>query len=358
MAQILTEAEPTTSDDGERSPDTRERRPKWLRWLLLLLPWTWFVVRGLHPWFELVAILLPVLTISAAAAALLVATYRRDALFLAMIASLMLFYVVAIVLPGRPIESPRPAETTRFAAINVASRWFSDNDVGFFIYEREPDIFVGIELREPQDEDLRSRYEFAISDLAGFAPNPPTGVTIEDLASTYRENDAPSIGIYSRHPMVPLPDPIVDQVAGGLPGFRVQIATEQGDVIVYALHVPRPGSGGGPYEVSVSEQRELLDAISSSIAAEELPVVVIGDLNIADRGPAFARFSEAFTDVMRIDRWAGPTRHGDLWHTALRLRIDHLLVGDGLCATAAQAPDVFFTDHSPIQADIGPCPAT
>jgi hypothetical protein len=353
----MTEAAPAPTDDVAVDPDGGSTRPPWLRWLWLLLPWTWFVVRGIHQVLELVAILLPILVVSAAAAALLMAAWRHDALFLGLFGSLLVFYVVAVVLPGRPIDSPVPEASTRFAAINLAQQWFSDNDVGFFVLDREVEVFVGVELRETHDVILRERFDHALTDLSGFPPNPEPADGTPDLQSTYRRNDFPSIGIYSNHEIIRLPDPIADRVEGGLPGFRAQIATDQGDVVVYALHVPRPGRGTGVFEVRLSDQDEILRAISDAISAEELPVVVIGDLNIVDRGPTFGDFTAELTDVMRIDRWAGPTRKRDLRHTVLQLRIDHLLVSTDLCATNAETRNVLFTDHTPIQADIGPCPA-
>ena len=354
----MTEAAPVTSDDIEILRDGPPRRPDWLRWLWLLLPWTWFVVRGVHQVFELVAILLPVVVVSAVLAALLMGAWRRDPMFLGLVGSLAAFYAVAIVLPGRPIDAPAPVQATRFAAINVAQQWFSDNDVGWFVYDREPQIFVGVELQETHDAELRERYDHALTDLAGFPPNPEPADGAPDLQSTYRRNDFPSIGIYSNHEIVRLPDPIADRVEGGLPGFRAQVSTDHGEVVVYALHVPRPGRGSGIFEVELFSQDDILTAISDAIASENLPVVVLGDLNIVDRGPTFNAFSRNMTDAMRVGRWAGPTRKRDLWHTVLQLRIDHLLMSDDLCATNAEARDALFTDHTPIQADIGPCPAT
>ena len=98
-------------------------------------------------------------------------------------------------------------------------------------------------------------------------------------------------------------------------------------------------------------------AISRAIAEEELPVVVLGDLNVVDRGAAFSNLSDGMTDAMRTDRQAGPTRSADLWHTLLQLRIDHLLISSELCAASADSQRVLFSDHTPIHADIGPCSA-
>ncbi|MGI9606343.1 MAG: endonuclease/exonuclease/phosphatase family protein [Acidimicrobiales bacterium] len=326
-------------------------------WLLVVAPWSWFLIRGLHPWFELLAILLPLLLVGAALLMLLLSAYFRNAVLLVVAASLALLFGVAVVLPGRPITSAAPTEPTRFGSINLAQQWFTDNEVGFFVFDREPDVFVGVELREPHDNELREQYEYAVSDLAGFPPNPATNEEVE-LRGTYRQNDFPSVGVYSDHELVRLDDPIADRIEGGLPGFRVQVSTDNGNIVVYALHVPRLGSGSGIYEVDPSTQDEMLDAIANSIEAEELPVVVLGDLNIVDRGAAFNEFSDGLTDVMRVDRWAGPTRGQDVLYSLLRLRIDHILMSERLCAENARASQVFFSDHATIQADIGPCRAT
>ena len=88
VAQIMTEAAPAPTDDVAVDPDGGSTRPPWLRWLWLLLPWIWFVVRGFHQVFELVAILLPVLVVSGALAALLMAAWRRDLVFLGLFGSL------------------------------------------------------------------------------------------------------------------------------------------------------------------------------------------------------------------------------------------------------------------------------
>ncbi len=340
--------------ESNQAPNPNGRR-RHLRWLLLLTPWLWFPLRGVHPWMEIVAVLIPVLTASAILLTVLVAAFRRSWLGLALAGSLLIFLVTAIALPRAPLSAAEPSDSTRFAAINVARRWFSSNDVGFFIYDQEPGVFFGSELSESHHEELSGRYDNSIVDLLGLPPDPSPVEGARDLADTYRLNDAPSIGVYSDFDIELLEDPIADEVAGGLPGFRVRVDLPEGEVILYALHIPRPGTGSGIYEVGPGEQRDIVDAIARSISAEELPVIVMGDLNVVDRGSSYQHLTSDLWDVMRLDSWAGPTREGDLWHTLLQLRVDHLLISEELCAMDPQAPAVFFTDHRPIQADIGPC---
>ena len=351
---IHDDARPAILDDVQRENDKDLRR--YLRWLIPVTPWAWFVIRGFHPILEIVAILLPVLVVVAIAVSVLLAAFFRSWLAIAIAGSLGLFLLAAVALPRSPISSAEPLSPTRFAAINVAERWFSYNDVGWFVAQQEPDVFVGLELSEAHDNDLQGRFENSITDLTGFPPQPAPVGTTPTTDGTYRENDGPGIGLYSNFPLTLLEDPLAEEVPGGLPGFRAILALPEGDVVLYALHIPRPGTGSGIYEVGPFEQRNLVNAIAASIEEEDIPVVIMGDLNVVDRGAAYRHLTDNLWDVMRIDGWASPTREGDIWHTALQLRIDHLLISSELCAMDARATQVFFTDHRPIQADLGLCP--
>lgn len=347
-----------SSDDLQILPDSpsghRRLNPSKL-WLLLLFPWAWFLLRGVHPSLELIAILLPLIIAGTFATALLVAAYFRSLPILGLAISLMPFYIVAVLLPGQPTPAAELTETTRVASINLASQFFTDDELGFYIYERQPDIFFGIELRETHGEELQRRYDHFVTDLAGQSAFPPFSEP-DDRQTSYRGLDSPSIGLYSRFSIERLGDPLAGEIAGGLPGFRARVQTDSGPLIVYALHFPRPGTGNGIYEVSLGLQDEILQATLSAIAAEDDPVVVLGDLNIVDRGAAYGDLTEDLRDAMRTERWAGPTRGRNLFHTSLQLRIDHVLVSDELCVADAQSPDVLFSDHTPVQADIGLCP--
>lgn len=340
------------------NPPTEKRRPRWLRWAVVLIPWLWFLVRDLHPLVEAAAILLPVLIGGAVGVVLLFGAYFRSLPLAALAASLTVLYLVAVLAPGRPVSAQPPiAETARFGSINLAQQFFTYNDLGFFVEDRELSVFFGTELQRTHDAELRTRFEHGLSDVAGEAANPSSLEPTLDVAGTYREDDFPSIGLYSDFPITILDDPISAQIPGGLPGFRAQLATDQGDIVVYALHVPRPGLGSGLFEVTLSEQNDMLEAIADAVEAEDLPVVVLGDLNIVDRGAAFDDFTDGLDDAMRSDRWARATRSRDLWHILLQLRIDHILISDGLCSANAQSPQLLLSNHDPVMVDIGPCAA-
>lgn len=351
---ILPDPPPAILDDTPSVAVLDRRRH--LRWLLPVVPWIWFVIRGFHPWFEPVAILLPALAAASIVATTLLAAFYRSTLFALLSISTAVFLLAAIALPRSPVSSDAPTTSSSFVSLNVAQQWFSYNDVDWFVQQENPDVFFGIELPEPHDRILRERFTHAISDLTGFPADPVPVGTRPTLEGTYRENDGPGIGLYSQYPLRLLEDPIADQVAGGLPGFRAIVELPDGDVVLYALHVPRPGNGSDIYQASVSLQHQIVHSTAEAISNEELPVIVMGDLNLVDRGALYGRLTEDLADVMRSDGWAAPTRAGDFWHTFLQLRIDHLLISPELCAMDAQADTVFFSDHRPVQANIGPCP--
>ena len=352
--QIIKDDLVILEDPKEREPSSRRHN---LRWLLPVLPWSWFVVRGWHPWLEVFAILLPILVASAALIALVTAAYRRSFIVLTLTLSLVVFLVVSIIAPRGSIDSAAPENPTRFASINLGQQWFSDNDVSFFVEENQPEVFVAIELSPSHDEALRERFEHWQTDLFGLAPDPALPAPSQDLSQTYRRNDAPSIALFSAFEIEILDDPIAEVIDGGLPGFRARVDVPGPDVVVYALHLPRPGTGSGLYEVRPGPQRDMIEAIANAIEQEELPTVVLGDLNIVDRGASYELMTNQLTDAMRVDRTATATRERDIWHSLLHLRIDHLLIGPELCAIDSDAPKVLFSDHRPIQADIGQCPS-
>lgn len=331
------------------------------RWLVLLLPWTWFILRPFHSSFELIAIGMPLIALVVLFVFLVNLLVRRSGFALLMLVSLVAFFAAALVLPARPLELATPSETFRIASVNVARDWFSYNDIGWLVQTDEPDVFVASEMSDSHNNELRSQYEFAVSDIVGSDPNPAPGdIGLQDPAEIgplgFREFDQPSIGVYSNFELERLEDPLIGIVDGGLPGFRVRVAADSGDYILYALHIPKIGTGDGPYEVGIGEQRRLVNAIHDAAAAEELPVVIAGDLNIVDRGESYNTLTGTFSDAMRQSRWATPTRGRSLLHILLLLRIDHVLISPELCvAETPQALDVLYTDHSPLLADIGPC---
>lgn len=320
-------------------------------------PWLWFLVRSLHPRMDQIAIALPVISIVLGVLALYLTVTQASIRWLLVFASLVLFFIASVVSPWRPQSGEVPVDPIRLATVNTGLYWFSDNDVGFLVNQEQPDLVVGVELAESHDTELRSRFANAQADILPLERQRQNEEALQLDGDTYRKNGLPSIGVYSDLEMTLLPDPIEDRIDGGLPGFRLEVAVETGPIVVYALHIPRPVGGDGPYEVSVSDHVEMVDAIAAAVEAEELPTIVVGDLNSVDRGQSYRRLTSELTDAMRQGEWAVPTADRPLPFSLLFARIDHVLVSDGLCADNARSINTRYADHRPLVIDVGMCPS-
>jgi len=346
----VTTLAPTTANRPERRFD-REH----LAWAVPVLPWLWFVVRGLHSLMDWIAIGLPMITIAAGAIALYATVTRASLRWLLVFISLLLFFVVAVVGPWRPTNGAAPTQSIRVATVNTGLYWFSNNDVGFLVNQEQPDIVIGVELTEAHDTELRSRFPNSETDILPLERQQQNELALESIGDNSRRNGLPSIGVYSSLEMELLDDPVANVIDGGLPGFRLLVETDSGPMIVYALHIPRPIGGDGPYEVSVTEHVAMVEAIADAVDAETLPTLVAGDLNAVDRGQSYRRLTENLVDGMRHDGWAVPTADRPLPFALLFARIDHLLMSPGLCTDNTASINTRYADHRPLVADIGPC---
>lgn len=346
------DSEPAPAADTRRFPEIERKHA---RWLAVLAPWFWYLIRDIHPFLEIVTLALPVLIAMSSLVALYFAIAHRSALWMGVLASLALFFISSVVLPMRPSDRPEPINPFRVASLNVGRVWFSADDVGYLVSRQTPQLIVGSELAQSHDQELRDRFSYGISDII---PPEQSQANVDGLVAqtnNYRRYGLPSIGVYSDFPLTRMPDPIADEIPGGLPGIRVLASTPDTDVMVYALHIPRPGTGSGIYEVTITEQSKMVEEIARAIEEETLPVVVIGDLNVVDRSTSYRRLTDSLVDGMREERWAGPTRNHDFLYSLLLARIDHVLISESLCVTGAETESLLFTDHTPIYAEIGLC---
>lgn len=332
----------------------RSRRFHW-KWVLPLLPWAWFLVRSVHPFLDYVAIGLPVLLIAGVIASLLFSLAFRNGFAIIIAASLSVMFLVAVISPMRPSNFASPASSVRIATMNLGLSWFSDNDAGFFIFEEQPDLLVGMELAESHHAEFESRFEFHEADILSLEEQQANEAGLTPVGDTFRRNGLPSIGVYSNLPITVMDDPVVDQIPGGLPGFRVRVEGDDGPFILYALHIPRPFPGDGAYELAVSEHFDMVTAIRDAIEAEELPVVLAGDLNTVDRGHSYRVFTGSLNDAMRQSGWAVPTSDRPFPWSLLFARLDHVLISEELCAENGESRDTRYADHRPLVVDVGPC---
>ena len=350
---VLSEKVQLDTPSQARAERPVSRNPAW--WALPVLPWLWYLVRSLFAFMDVVAAGLPILIIIGGAAAVAIAVGRRSIPFALLAASFGLFFVVSVLLPFRSTNGAAPTESIRVATVNAGLYFFSDNDLGFLVFEEEPDLVVGVELAESHDTELQSRFENAVTDIIPLERQQQNEAGLSPDDESFRRNGLPSIGVYSDLEMVQLEDPIADVIDGGLPGFRLLVTTDSGDMIVYALHIPRPGGTDGAFEVSAGEHIAIANAVADAVAAEELPTMVLGDLNAVDRGQAYRALTGSLEDGIRHAGNAGPTTDRPLPESLLYARVDHLLMTPGLCTANAVSVDTRWSDHRPLLADIGPC---
>ena len=94
-----------------------------------------------------------------------------------------------------------------------------------------------------------------------------------------------------------------------------------------------------------------LGAAAGIARDSDLPVILLGDLNLTPDSPDFARLLDESTlrDVMGGRRWR-PTWQAGFW--PLALRIDHVLVSPEVCVEAVEVGPSIGSDHRPVIAQL------
>lgn len=295
-------------------------------WVLVALPWSWFALRDvLGVGGDVVAILLPAIVVVLAGIGILTAGCLRRWRWLLPVASLLAMGTVAVLGPWLPADAGAvaPGVATTIVAANVRGSVRPDGS----LLARSPDVVSIAETPDRLDPVLAADHPYHHLVPGG-----------------------PSIGLYSRLPFRVLEEPGPD-----LPGLRVQVDGPAGPFVLYALHVPRPWyTTEGGYQATVAEHHAIMDALAVRVAAETLPVVVVGDLNSPDRGGDYRRLIDraGMVDAARADLTTFTST--GRW-TPLLLRIDHVLVTAGWCGDAAGQLDLPGSDHRGVGATIGPC---
>ncbi len=307
------------------------RRPL-LNLILVAVPWLWFVVRDRHPVLDTIAIGLPVIVTAVVGFLVLIATVRRRWVPLLAALSWLVFGAVTIVGPWMPHRTEAPAAGVRVVAANV----YGDN-------AREPIVSAELSAQNAQILVV-SEINRELHDLLSLQyPN---------VVETDSPGRPPAVAVFSDLPMTDLGLP------GGLRnqrGVRVQVEGPAGPFVLYGMHFDRPrfGPSVGP-QVSVRAHRRIVASFRDAVAAEDLPVVVAGDLNLVDRSSGYRRLTGYFDDAM-LAGWGRPTAYRPLGLPFLP-RIDHVFMPDGWCAERPAVFTLSGSDHRGVGATIGPCP--
>jgi vancomycin resistance protein VanJ len=307
-----------------RLPSDDPRRT-WVRVVIAAaVPWTWFLVRGLHPRLEAVAVLLPLIVFGALALTLVVAAALRRPRWLVVTASILLFAIAAIVLPRVPHPGPAPLAPLRLASANVFSENATPGAAVRALLDQDADVEVAVET----SPDFR----FALDEA--------------DAAHPYLAVDDQLV-LRSRFPIQPLEDP------PNVPARRILRASIDGPggpFVIYVVHALNPLS-----ESTFADQLAWVRHLNAAAARETVPVVMAGDFNMSDRQVAYRDLAGPLRDAITAGGWGRTTYPYGVW-APLLLRIDHVFESRTWCAAGSARFDVPGSDHDGIAVSVGPCP--
>jgi hypothetical protein len=288
----------------------------------MAVPWAWFLIRDLGPAMQLVAFALPLL-VAASLLGLVVAAFDgKKVATLLVAASVALFGWTAIIGPRGSQPSPLPAEPIRVATISVPDRDAEARGLAAAIVRARADVVL---VAAPA-----KRIRDAALEVDGFR------------SSLVR---APFV-VLSRFPVEEL------TLAKGLAKeltIRVKVDRPGGSFILYGAN-----TGGSPLDGALDTPVRP-DRLQEAIVAEDLPVVLMGDLGITDRSTEYRSFVEIMRDAMRAGGRAQSTLASPLW-TPLLLRVDHVFTWASWCARGGEGFEVPGTDHVGLSVAVGPCP--
>jgi endonuclease/exonuclease/phosphatase (EEP) superfamily protein YafD len=295
--------------------------------VLAAAPWLWFVVRDMSPALDVVALGLPVTAATVVAASLVVSLFLRRPLPLIVGASWSVFALVAVVGPWVPRGAGDVADGVDVIAANVLVPQDESGDVAGALMAADADVLVLSESSKRLEATLAGSYPYGL-----------------------RNQFDGSVGVFSRYELHELPVP--DQLTG-LRLHRVEVQAPSGSFVLYAMHLDKPGVLPAGNETSFDGQSRVVGELIDAIDEEMLPVVVAGDLNLADRTTGYRRLTGTLDDAARSD-WSGPTSRKGVNRPFL-LRIDHIFMPESWCSSGSGHVAIPWSDHVGVRATVGPC---
>lgn len=192
--------------------------------------------------------------------------------------------------------------------------------------------------------------------LAWLAGHPADLIVVQELTSAWAQalagseahphrfllarEDPYGIGVLSRWPLESAG--AIDLAGDGLPSVEGIVDIEGRRMRWLGLHTH------WPVLPDVAQMRDTALGRAAGIARDsDLPVILLGDLNLTPDSPVFTRLLDesGLRDVVSGRRWR-PTWQAGVW--PLALRIDHVLVSPQLCVEAVEVGPSIGSDHRPV----------
>lgn len=192
--------------------------------------------------------------------------------------------------------------------------------------------------------------------LAWLAGHPADLIVVQELTRAWAQTLAGStthphrllltredpygIGVLSRWPLESAG--AIDLAGDGLPSLEGIVEVEGRRVRLLGLHTH------WPVLPDVARMRDAALGQAAGIARDsDLPVILLGDLNLTPDSPEFGRLLDESTlrDVVTGRRWR-PTWQAGFW--PLALRIDHVLASPQICVEAVEVSPSIGSDHRPV----------
>lgn len=174
------------------------------------------------------------------------------------------------------------------------------------------------------------------------------------FVDAWRE-DAFGMAILSKHPFAGTPQPYPDLgIALTEPQIRVVVDIGGREIVVQGVHTLPPVSFS-----YLREQRELIRALAAWAREESRPIIIAGDFNCTPESMGMRWMHAAGL----ADAWSQRnTGRGSTWpvdqgiFSLMGVKIDHVMLGNGLVATHAQLGEATGSDHRAIFARVATKP--
>ncbi len=235
---------------------------------------------------------------------------------------------LAWVAPGHVPTTPRGEPELRLASANVLMVHQDPDRVIADLVTQDPDLIVLQEISHQWADAIEH------SDALEAWPHR----LIHPLDGSF------GVAVLSK---VPLHMTIED--LAGIPMAKVELTLNGQRIDVYDVHTLPPRSDD--YAAIWSEQMTLL---ADRVRTSPVPVILAGDFNATRHHPSYKRLTGAgLNDAhAQVGRASAKTWPNGLFPVP-SLRLDHVLVGDGITVHAVAEGPANGSDHKPLFVDLG-----